>query len=153
MAVNSASRRQKHRGKAQRRPHRVEPTQDDKANFGLADKNMSPSTGASSPAVIFLPCQRAEPLKVCFHLVRLRSLSLSTLLPPPLSAPPLSLFPSPSPSAGTLIMWVEGCLSPQHLPTKPARPNLMHLCPHILSVLVQRGEGEGRGGGGRVQRG
>lgn len=43
-------------------------------------------------------------------------------------------------SAGELILWVEGYPSAQHPPAKPARPNLMHLCPHILSVLVQKTE-------------
>lgn len=80
---------------------------------------ISPTTVLSH--CYFSPVSGAKPLKVCYHLVRW------------------------SFSAGELILWVEGYPSPQHPPAKPARPNLMHLCPHILSVLVQktvRGEHE-----------
>lgn len=46
------------------------PTQDDRDNFGLADKNMfiSPTTVLSR--CYFSPVSEAKPLKVCYHLVR-----------------------------------------------------------------------------------
>lgn len=93
------------------------PTQDDRSNFGLADKNMfvSPTTVLSRS--YFSPVSGAKPLKVCYHLVRWSFL---------------------------LLNWFYGLkatrlLSILQLP--PARPNMMHLCPHILSVLVQKPKG------------
>lgn len=44
-------------------------------------------------------------------------------------------------SAVELILWGEGYPSPLHPPANPARPNLIHVCPHILSVLIQKPRG------------
>lgn len=46
------------------------PTQDDRSNFGLADKNMFVSPTTVLSRCYFSPVSGAKPLKVCYHLVR-----------------------------------------------------------------------------------